>query len=115
MREWSSICSRFVQKASNGQIPFPSASVLSALPLHDLQSSGIDARRARTLLLLAREVRLHPLRPEMNHEQLRLRLGRIPGLRPWSVEMILVSEPRIQMLCRSVIFPSQSYELPPSQ
>ena len=89
MREWSSICSRFGQRASNGKITFPSASVLSAVQLHDLQAIGIDARRARTLLLLARDMRLHPLRPEMSHEQLRLRLGRIPGVGPWTVEMIL--------------------------
>lgn len=89
MREWSRLCSRFGQRAPNGQIAFPSATVLSAVPLHELQSIGIDPRRARTLLRLAREVRLHPLRPEMTHEQLRLRLGAVPGVGPWTVDMIL--------------------------
>ena len=89
MREWSSICSRFGQKAPNGQTAFPSPATLSAAPLHDLQAIGIDPRRARTLLALAKEIRLHPLRPNMTHEQLRLRLSRIPGIGPWTVDMIL--------------------------
>ena len=89
MREWGSICSRFGQKARTGQTTFPSPALLSAVPLHDLQAIGIDPRRARTLLALAKEIRSYPLRPEMTHEQLRLRLGHITGVGPWTVDMIL--------------------------
>jgi 3-methyladenine DNA glycosylase/8-oxoguanine DNA glycosylase len=89
MREWRTICTRFGQTAANGQTAFPSPSALSAVPLHELLAIGIDPRRARTLLALAHEIRLHPLRPDMTHEQLRLRLGRVPGVGPWTVDMIL--------------------------
>lgn len=88
-REWSRICGAFGERLTNGQTAFPSANVLANAPLHVLQSFGIDPRRARTLLAFAREAQLHPLHGGRTKEHLRLLLRRVPGIGPWTVDMVL--------------------------
>lgn len=89
MREWQRICTGYGEKTASGLLAFPSATVLSKAPPHALEGMGIDPRRSRILLTLAKELRLHPLTPAMTHEQLRLRLSRIPGIGPWTLEMFM--------------------------
>lgn len=89
MRDWKNIAIRFGTKTPNGLVAFPNANTLSAVPLHSLQAMGIDPRRARTLISCAKEIKLHPFRSSLSLEHLRSRLSRIPGIGPWTVDMIL--------------------------
>ena len=87
--QWSTICRRFGEKAPGGLIAFPSPETLSQAPLHTLQAMGIDPRRGRVLLNLAREISMHPLRPDVTREYLKARMGRVHGVGPWTSAMIL--------------------------
>jgi 3-methyladenine DNA glycosylase/8-oxoguanine DNA glycosylase len=70
-------------------IAFPAASAIARLASHDLEAIGIDARRARTLILLAREEVFSRFLRTDDFEKLRKRLRSIPGVGPWTTEMIL--------------------------
>ncbi len=89
MREWSNLCKRLGSADTHGHIAFPSPATLANVPLHELQALGIDPRRARTLLALAREARFHPLTAEIPCDRLRLVLKQVPGIGPWTLDMIL--------------------------
>ncbi len=58
------------------------ANTLSAIPLHFLQSLGIDPRRTRSLLASAKEIKLYPPRSSLSKERLRLRFARIANIGP---------------------------------
>jgi 3-methyladenine DNA glycosylase/8-oxoguanine DNA glycosylase len=87
-KDWRHVADRFGEKITGG-VAFPSPGALSAVPTWELEALGIDAKRARALIGLAREVRMNPLRPEMDLAKLRGRLGRVPGVGPWTVETTL--------------------------
>ncbi len=89
MSDWRHIANRFGSRSSAGACAFPSPASLAALAPWQLEALGIDAKRARTLIALAREIRLNPLRPAMTFAQLRGRLARVPGVGPWTVETVL--------------------------
>jgi 3-methyladenine DNA glycosylase/8-oxoguanine DNA glycosylase len=89
-RDWRHIATRHgTPHPESGLIAFPSAAMLAAVPLHALQSLGIDAQRSRALLALARETKMYPLRAGLTYAQLRARLSRIHGIGPWTVETTL--------------------------
>jgi 3-methyladenine DNA glycosylase/8-oxoguanine DNA glycosylase len=89
VRDWRQIALKHGSKAASGSAAFPSAQALAALPPWELEALGVDAKRARALIALARETRLHPLRAQITHGELRARLGRIPGVGPWTIETTL--------------------------
>lgn len=89
MAQWGKLCRRFGQCTTGGLMAFPSPQTLSQVPLHTLQAMGIDPRRGRVLLALAREISMHPLRPDVTREYLAARVGRVPGIGPWTVATIL--------------------------
>jgi 3-methyladenine DNA glycosylase/8-oxoguanine DNA glycosylase len=76
-------------KTAEGAALFPSAEILSRLPGWELESIGIDPKRTRALLTLAREWRTHPLKASMEPPELRKRLLRLRGIGPWTVETAL--------------------------
>lgn len=86
--DWRHIEEKFGQKGPLG-VAFPAAPALAAVSTWELEALGIDAKRARALVGLAREVRMNPLGPEMDFAKLRGRLGRVPGVGPWTVETTL--------------------------
>jgi len=88
-KDWRNIAERFGERDLAGSVAFPSSSVLSGIPSWELEGLGIDAKRVRALIALAREVRMNPLRMEMSYSELRGRLGRVPGVGPWTVETTL--------------------------
>ena len=87
--QWGKLCRRFGQSTPGGLMAFPSPETLSQVPLHTLQAMGIDPRRGRVLLSLAREISMHPLRPGVTREYLKARVGRVHGIGPWTVATIL--------------------------
>ncbi|MFC5863120.1 DNA-3-methyladenine glycosylase family protein [Acidicapsa dinghuensis] len=89
MREWRKIAYRYGTPAPLGLHAFPSAEVLAAVPQFALESIGIDAKRAKTLLRFAREMRFVSLKPGMDFEQLRQTLLRVAGIGPWTTETVL--------------------------
>ena len=90
MSDWRHIANRFGSRSSAGACAFPSPASLAALAPWQLEALGIDAKRARTLIALAREIRLNPLRPAMTFAQLRGEgWARVPGVGPWTVETVL--------------------------
>jgi 3-methyladenine DNA glycosylase/8-oxoguanine DNA glycosylase len=68
---------------------WPSPKSFSQIPLHDLIGKGIDTKRARTMLALAKEWSFigRPLAEDLN--KLRLRLRQIVGIGEWTTNMIL--------------------------
>lgn len=70
-------------------IAFPSAKDLAKVSTATLESAGIDMKRARALNGLARLEANRPfLGRERDPERLRMRLRRIPGIGPWTANMI---------------------------
>lgn len=71
-------------------VAFPGPRRLASISTAQLQSIGIDAQRARAIHLLAREeVRSGFLRRPDDPPRVRQRLLSIPGIGPWTTEMIL--------------------------
>jgi 3-methyladenine DNA glycosylase/8-oxoguanine DNA glycosylase len=89
MREWRKISYRYGAPAPLGLRAFPAAEVLAVVPQFALESIGIDAKRAKTLLRFAREMRFVSLKPGMDFEQLRQMLLRVSGIGPWTTETVL--------------------------
>lgn len=89
MREWRKITYRYGAPAPLGLRAFPPAEVLASVPQFALESIGIDAKRAKTLLRFAREMRFVSLKPGMGFEQLRQTLLRVSGIGPWTTETVL--------------------------
>lgn len=88
-RPWRRIAERWGTRSELG-LAFPDAQRTSQITLPQLQALGIDPRRARTLLALAREeVFARFLRATTPREKLRRRLASIHGIGPWTTEMIL--------------------------
>jgi 3-methyladenine DNA glycosylase/8-oxoguanine DNA glycosylase len=69
---------------------FPSPARIARVPLWQLRELGVDEQRGRALVALAREEVFHPfLAADGELAALRRRLGAIPGIGPWTIEMIL--------------------------
>jgi 3-methyladenine DNA glycosylase/8-oxoguanine DNA glycosylase len=78
---------RIVERFGEGKA-FPSAAKVAALEPWQLVQLGVDARRARTLLLVAREQAMtHFLSLATAREKLVKRLERIVGVGPWTMSM----------------------------
>lgn len=89
MRDWRRITQRFGAPAPLGLRAFPSAEMLARVPQFELERMGIDAKRAKTLLRFAKELRFVALRPAMGFSQLRQTLLRVPGIGPWTAETVM--------------------------
>jgi 3-methyladenine DNA glycosylase/8-oxoguanine DNA glycosylase len=89
MRDWRRLTQRFGSDAPLGLRAFPQAEVLAAVPLFELERMGIDAKRAKTLLRFAKELRFVSLRPTMDFAQLRQTLLRVCGIGPWTTETVM--------------------------
>ncbi len=71
-------------------VAFPHAARLAGVPLFRLEEMGIDGKRAGALAGLARAEASRPfLRPDAGPADIRTRLLRLPGIGPWTTEMIL--------------------------
>jgi 3-methyladenine DNA glycosylase/8-oxoguanine DNA glycosylase len=69
---------------------FPSVQRIAGLPSYEFRAANIDAARARALVHLAREELRRPfLFKAGDFTSLRRRLLAIPGIGPWTTEMIL--------------------------
>lgn len=68
---------------------FPSPAKLARLPSYCFPELGIDPRRGRALVALAHEEASRDFLQVADHASLRRRLIAIPGIGPWTTEMIL--------------------------
>jgi 3-methyladenine DNA glycosylase/8-oxoguanine DNA glycosylase len=89
MRDWRRITQRYGSDAPLGLRAFPPAEVLATVPEFELERMGIDAKRAKTLLRFANEMRFVSLRPSMNFARLRQTLLRVSGIGPWTTETVM--------------------------
>lgn len=89
MRDWRRITQRYGAPAPLGLRAFPRADVLAQVPQFELEQMGIDAKRAKTLLRFAKELRFVSLRPGMDFAQLRQTLLRVSGIGPWTTETVM--------------------------
>jgi 3-methyladenine DNA glycosylase/8-oxoguanine DNA glycosylase len=89
MRDWRHITQRYGSDAPLGLRAFPPAEALAAVPQFELERMGIDAKRAKTLLRFAKEMRFVSLRPTMDFQRLRQTLLRVSGIGPWTTETVL--------------------------
>ena len=89
MRDWRRITQRWGSDAPLGLRAFPAADVLAAVPQFELERMGVDAKRAKTLLRFAKELRFVSLRPAMDFTQLRQTLLRVCGIGPWTTETVM--------------------------
>jgi 3-methyladenine DNA glycosylase/8-oxoguanine DNA glycosylase len=82
------IAERWGTKTPSGTA-FPTAAQLAALQVSRLEAVGIDAKRARALIGLARAEAARPfLHYDADLDALRQRLLRIPGIGPWTTDTI---------------------------
>jgi 3-methyladenine DNA glycosylase/8-oxoguanine DNA glycosylase len=88
-KQFRVLAQRHGGKTEEGTPLFPAAGTLARLPGWELESIGIDPKRTRALLTLAREWRSHPLKASMEPAELRKRLLRLRGIGPWTVETAL--------------------------
>jgi len=86
--EWTRIAERYGTHGPLGHA-FPAAQQLARLTPPQLQTFGVDARRATTLIRFAREVVTHRILDEDTPAALAERLLSIPGIGPWTVGMLL--------------------------
>jgi len=88
-RDWRELVRRHGTSGPLGQA-FPSAGRMARLYPPQLEACGIDRARSRALLVLARE---HAIRDVLSLDAdvaaLRARLPELPGIGPWTTEMIL--------------------------
>jgi 3-methyladenine DNA glycosylase/8-oxoguanine DNA glycosylase len=89
MRDWRRIVQKYGSAAPLGLRAFPAPEVMAQVPMFELESMGIDAKRARTLLQFARELRFIQIDGTMSFVRLRERLLRVPGVGPWTTESVL--------------------------
>lgn len=86
--DFARIARRWGVRTPSG-IAFPAARQLAGVPPYALEAAGIDGKRARALHGLAQaEARRPFLHPETGLDAVRLRLLRIPGIGPWTVNTI---------------------------
>ena len=88
-KQFRVLAQRHGGKTAEGTPLFPSADTLARLPGWELESVGIDPKRTRALLTVAREWRTHPLKASMEPAELRKRLLRLRGIGPWTVDTAL--------------------------
>ena len=82
------IANRWGTPASGG-MTFPTARQLAAVSPAAIEAQGIDPKRARALHALARLETVRPfLKGEADPARLRLRLRQVPGIGPWTANMI---------------------------
>ena len=89
MRDWRRMTQRYGSEAPLGLRAFPPAEVLAAVPQFELERMGIDAKRAKTLLRFAKEMRFVSLKPSMDFGRLRQTLLRVSGIGPWTTETVM--------------------------
>lgn len=78
-----------VDDADNA-VAFPNARHVASLPRFEFEALGIDVKRAAALKALAKEEVFRSfLHAGVGHDELRRRLLRVPGIGPWTTEMIL--------------------------
>lgn len=71
-------------------VAFPGAARLSRMPTWELERVGVDKKRARAIIQLAREERFRSfLSPLTSHAELRRRLLHVRGIGPWTTDMTM--------------------------
>ena len=89
VRNWRDIALRHGTSSPLGHA-FPSARRVARLYPPQLEALGIDHARSRALIAVAREHAIHGLLAlDADHAALRARLLALPGIGPWTTEMIL--------------------------
>lgn len=89
VRDWRRITMRWGSTGPLGLRVFPPAEVLAKVPRFELERMGIDAKRARALLLFAKEQQFVRLKAGADFQTLREVLLRVPGIGPWTTESVL--------------------------
>lgn len=82
------IAERWGLRTEHG-VAFPTARTIAKLAPYEFERLGVDAKRARALVRLAREDVFSNFLSGTDHDRLRKRLRAIPGIGPWTTEMIL--------------------------
>ena len=87
--DFAKVARRFGVKMPAGHA-FPSPSTLAGKSVAQIESLGIDAKRARALIGLAKAEVWRPfLHPDAERDEVRRRLRMINGIGPWTTEMVL--------------------------
>ena len=74
---------------THGGMAFPTARQLARVPTAAIEALNIDPRRARALSVLARREAAHPfLLYERDIGRMRQRLLQLPGIGPWTANMV---------------------------
>jgi len=87
-KSWRLIANKYGAE-THGMSVFPSVSFVASMESWQLEELGVDGKRARTLIVMAREFKRRPLRFDTPFAEARAMLQRIPGIGPWSVDYIL--------------------------
>lgn len=88
MQQWQRIARRHGPVVGDLRA-FPSAERVSEMASWQFQQLGLDPKRARTMVVLAREIVRRKLLDQTDLALVRARLGAVRGVGPWTTDMIL--------------------------
>jgi 3-methyladenine DNA glycosylase/8-oxoguanine DNA glycosylase len=87
--DFAKVARRFGIKSAGGSA-FPTPHVLAATSVTHIEALGIDGKRARALIGLAKAEVWRPfLQPDADRADVRRRLLMIDGIGPWTTEMVM--------------------------
>ena len=88
-KSWRLIANKYGSKTPDGLSAFPPAGTVASMDSWQLEELGVDGKRTRTMIVLAREFKRRPLRFDTPIAEARSMLQRIPGIGSWTAEYIL--------------------------
>ncbi len=88
-KSWRLISNKYGEITPTGLIAFPPARVVASMETWRFEELGVDGKRTKTLILMARELKRHPITADMAPAAARAILQRIPGVGPWTIDTIL--------------------------
>ena len=89
MQQWGRIVRKYGPRVGDELRAFPSAERVAQMASWQFEELGIDPKRARTMVVLARELVRRKTLAETDLAIVRARLAAVRGVGPWTTDMIL--------------------------
>ena len=89
MQQWGRITRKYGPRVGEELRAFPSAERVARMASWQLQELGVDPKRARTMVVLARELVRRGTLAETDLALVRKRLAAVRGVGPWTTDMIM--------------------------
>jgi 3-methyladenine DNA glycosylase/8-oxoguanine DNA glycosylase len=89
VREYTRLAELHGERTALG-VSFPSAARVAKMPTWEIERVGVDKKRARAIIQLAREEQFRSFLSSLtSHAEMRRRLLAVRGIGPWTTDMTL--------------------------